>query len=126
MRVIGSLTVNLYKLIFKFIVYITYYRLIEEFMLLANILVAQHLKTHFPTTAMLRNHHPPDSAPMEKATNTLKVYGINIDTTSAGSIHKSKAQYCQGENCHRDIIINNILSKPMVVSKNNKIIFLNF
>lgn len=91
--------------------------LIEEFMLLANTMVAEHLKTHFPTTAMLRNHHRPDAAPMEKAVKLLKAHGIDIDFTSAGSIHKSKAAYCKGENSenpHWDIIINNILSKPMV------------
>lgn len=94
-------------------------RLIEEFMLLANTLVAEHLKTHFPTTAMLRNHRPPDSTSVEKTVKALKVYGIDIDFTSAGSIQKTKALYCKGENSensHRDIIINNILSKPMVVS----------
>ncbi|XP_001942877.1 DIS3-like exonuclease 2 [Acyrthosiphon pisum] len=91
--------------------------LIEEFMLLANTMVAEHLKTHFPTTAMLRNHHAPDVAPMEKVVKLLKTHDIDIDFTSAGSIHKSKAVYCQGENSknsHWDIIINNILSKPMV------------
>lgn len=92
-------------------------------MLLANTLVAEHLKTHFPTTAMLRNHRMPDSAPMEKAIKTLKTYGIDIDPTSAGSIHKSKALFCKGEESelnHWDIIINNILSKPMVVSIKKK------
>ncbi|XP_025193320.1 DIS3-like exonuclease 2 [Melanaphis sacchari] len=91
--------------------------LIEEFMLLANTMVAEHLKTHYPTTAMLRNHQAPDAAAMEKAVKLLKVHNIDIDYTSAGSIHKSKAAYCQGENSenpHWDIIISNILSKPMV------------
>lgn len=88
-------------------------------MLLANTLVAEHLKMHFPTTALLRNHQPPDPINMEKAVKTLKAYGIDIDTTSAGSIHKSKAIYCdKSNNRHHEIIINNILSKPMVVSKN--------
>lgn len=91
-------------------------------MLLANILVAQHLKTHFPTTAMLRNHRPPDLTPMEKAVKLLKAYDIDIDFTSAGSIHKSKILISKNKNSdehHWDIIINNILSKPMVVSKTN-------
>lgn len=107
----------------KIIFSIRNHRLIEEFMLLANTLVAEHLKTYFPTTAMLRNHRPPDSAPVEKAMKTLKAYGIDIDFTSAGSIQKSKAQYCQDGKCknhHWDIIINNILSKPMVVSRTNE------
>lgn len=91
--------------------------LIEEFMLLANTIVAEHLKTHFPTTAMLRNHHAPDIVSMEKAVRLLKAHNIDIDFTSAGSIHKSKAVYCKdegSENSHWGIIINNILSKPMV------------
>lgn len=107
----------------KLIVFSLNYRLIEEFMLLANTMVAEHLKTHFPTTAMLRNHQAPDVAPMEKAVKLLKTHDIDIDFTSAGSIHKSKAVYCQDENSknsHWDIIINNILSKPMVVSKKKK------
>jgi len=85
-------------------------------MLLANTLVAEHLKTHFPTTAMLRNHQPPDSKAMEKAAKVLKAYDINIDYTSAVSIHRSKVLYCQGEKSDFNLIINNILSKPMVVS----------
>lgn len=88
-------------------------------MLLANTLVARHLNTHFPTTAMLRNHQPPESTSMEKAAKLLKPYGINIDFSSAGSIHKSKLNFSRGENldnCHWDIVFNNILSKPMVVS----------
>lgn len=86
-------------------------------MLLANTLVAEHLKTHFPNTAMLRNHRPPDSSPMEKVAKMLNTYNIKIDYTSAGSIQKSKALYCDTEvsEC-RNIVINNILSKPMVVS----------
>lgn len=103
--------------LFKILIFFRY-RLIEEFMLLANTLVAEHLKTHFPTTAMLRNHAPPDPAPMEKAAKFLKAHGIEIDFTSAGSIQKSKALYCQSEESdhrHFDVIINNILSKPMVV-----------
>jgi len=88
-------------------------------MLLANTLVAEHLKTYFPNTAMLRHHQPPDSVPMEKAAKILRTHGVNIDFTSAGSIHKSKALYCEKETSntkHWDIIINNILAKPMVVS----------
>lgn len=88
-------------------------------MLLANTIVAEHLKTHFPTTAMLRNHQPPDSTPMERAAKVLKAYGINIDFSSAGSIHKSMIHYSQlkhSDNHHWDIVVNNILSKPMVVS----------
>ncbi|XP_025424900.1 DIS3-like exonuclease 2 isoform X2 [Sipha flava] len=91
--------------------------LIEEFMLLANMLVADHLRTVFPKTALLRNHQPPDSVQIEKIAKSLKVYDINIDFTSAGSIQKSKALYTQGgkpDDFLRDIIINNILSKPMV------------
>lgn len=95
-------------------------------MLLANTLVAEHLKTHFPTTAMLRNHRPPDSTPMEKAVRMLKAYGIDIDFTSAGSIHKSKTLFSKSKTSdeyHWDITINNILSKPMVVSKTLIIVY---
>lgn len=97
-------------------------------MLLANTLVADHLKTVFPKTALLRNHQPPESVQAERTAKLLKSYGINIDFTSAGTIQKSKALYDQGENAEdylKSIIINNILSKPMVVSKNKYVFFFN-
>lgn len=90
-------------------------------MLLANTMVADHLRTLFPKTALLRNHQPPDKVQAERIAKSLRACGINIDFTSAASIQKSKARYTQGrkpEDYARDIIINNILSKPMLVSKN--------
>jgi exoribonuclease R len=129
MRVIGQLVVNFFFFFINFsnlVIFIQYHRLIEEFMLLANMLVADHLRTVFPKTALLRNHQPPDSVQIEKIAKSLKVYDINIDFTSAGSIQKSKALYTQGgkpDDFLRDIIINNILSKPMVVSINNSTFF---
>lgn len=116
-----------FLLILKFLnIFIEYNRLIEEFMLLANILVADHLRTVFPKTAMLRKHQPPDSVQIEKIAKSLKHYGINIDFTSAGSIEKSKALYTEGgkpEDYLRKIVMNNILSKPMVVSINKSTFF---
>lgn len=60
-------------------------------MLLAKTLAANHFKTVFPKTALLRNHQPPESVQAEKIAKPLKAYGINIDFTSAGPIQKSKA-----------------------------------
>ncbi|XP_050432140.1 DIS3-like exonuclease 2 isoform X2 [Adelges cooleyi] len=89
--------------------------LIEEFMLLANTLVAEHLNKHFPTTALLRQHLAPEATSLEKLVKVLKIYGIDIDTASAGSIHKSIVSCCQNENWSKcEIVINNLLSKPMV------------
>lgn len=86
-------------------------------MLLANTLVAEHLNKHFPRTALLRSHQPPDTALIEKISRMLKNYDIEIETTSAGSIHKSMVSYYKNEKClDKDIVVSNLMSRPMVVS----------
>lgn len=94
------------------------YRLVEEFMLLANIFAANKIREAFPLTSLLR-HHP---APKEKALSTVVEYlekvGIHIDTSSAGQIYKSMMSY----NCNDEIgaarmtVIMHLLVKPMMVS----------
>jgi protein SSD1 len=63
--------------------------LVEEFMLLANISVAQHIAVHLPEQALLRRH----DAPIERRLNGFREraarLGIPVDTTSSGTMMKS-------------------------------------
>jgi len=64
-------------------------RLVEEFMLMANMAVAKKIHTMYPHHAMLRNHPTPKEVPLEKLCQELAFAGIKIETSSAGSLQKS-------------------------------------
>jgi DIS3-like exonuclease 2 len=65
-------------------------RLVEEFMLLANFLVAQRLITHASRRALLRNHGEPQ---MEKVGDLVAVVkaacGFEMDCSSSQALHAS-------------------------------------
>jgi len=64
--------------------------LVEEFMLLANISVAQKIQEAFPQTAVLRRHMPPPKANFEKLQDILlKRRGITLDVSSSGALAAS-------------------------------------
>jgi len=64
--------------------------LVEEFMLLANISVAQKIQEAFPQTAVLRRHMPPPKANFEKLQDILhKRRGIPLDVSSSGTLAAS-------------------------------------
>ncbi|XP_011314967.1 DIS3-like exonuclease 2 [Fopius arisanus] len=100
--------------------------LIEEFMLLANMTVANHLHKKFPKTALLRHHNPPKLHTLSKTLHPLKNLGVHLDTASAGTLHTSiskceqaieKGQaYTEEEfvaNC-RMMVINSLCAQSMV------------
>jgi exosome complex exonuclease DIS3/RRP44 len=64
--------------------------LVEEFMLLANISVAQKIQEAFPQTAVLRRHMPPPKTNFEKLQDILqKRRGITLDVSSSGALAAS-------------------------------------
>ncbi|KAF8526026.1 hypothetical protein BU17DRAFT_74382 [Hysterangium stoloniferum] len=64
--------------------------LVEEFMLLANISVAQKIYEAFPQTAVLRRHLPPPRTNFEKLQDILlKRKGLALDVTSSGALAAS-------------------------------------
>lgn len=64
--------------------------LVEEFMLLANISVAQKIQEAFPQTAVLRRHMPPPKTNFEKLQDILlKRRGISLDVSSSGALAAS-------------------------------------
>lgn len=61
-------------------------RLIEEFMLLANMSVAARIESSFPNSALLRRHAPPLSKKLDGVCEQLRHAGIDINPGSAGYI----------------------------------------
>ncbi|XP_077391765.1 DIS3-like exonuclease 2 [Festucalex cinctus] len=64
-------------------------KLVEEFMLLANIATAHHIYKHFPELALLRRHPPPKTKMVDELQELCEQLGIDIDLSSAGALHKS-------------------------------------
>lgn len=68
-------------------------KLIEEFMLLANIAVATKIQQSFPKLALLRCHPVPKESVLKQTLDSLRPYGIVIDPASSGSIQRSLNNY---------------------------------
>ena len=90
-------------------------RLIEEYMLLANYLVAQRLITHAGGLALLRRHPPPQKrgigAVVDAAQNVL---GFEIDTSDSKTIQDSLSRL--GRQCNDELVlqcITEMLTLPM-------------
>ncbi|XP_076381275.1 DIS3-like exonuclease 2 isoform X1 [Megalopta genalis] len=97
-------------------------RLIQEFMLLANMIVAKFLYEKIPETALLRNHRKPPMLLLKKMADVLQVFGIHLDIESSGSLHASVKRYGEllSENSdfkttmkYRMMVINNLCAKTM-------------
>ncbi|KAK3885314.1 hypothetical protein Pcinc_010457 [Petrolisthes cinctipes] len=90
-------------------------KLIEEFMLLANMAVAHKIKNSFPELAVLRRHPQPLENPLEATVRTLDAVGITLDISSAGALNKSIAKY-MGRDMYSEgrlQVITNLCSRPM-------------
>lgn len=71
--------------------------MVEEFMLLANVSVAEKIFSAFPLTACLRRHPPPDPDLFEPLQKSLKTIGFNLDILSSRALSDSLDKiYVQG------------------------------
>ena len=86
-------------------------KLIEEFMLLANMAVAHHIYTAYPETAMLRRHPKPHQKQLDDLLELCKSFGINFNCTSSKTIHESLAQFPLGSP-EREVLVN-LTMRPM-------------
>jgi protein SSD1 len=64
-------------------------KLVEEFMLLANIATAQYVAVHLPEQAMLRRHDAPIDRRLQAFINRAANSGYTMDGSSAGALMKS-------------------------------------
>ncbi|CAG8495533.1 4014_t:CDS:10, partial [Acaulospora colombiana] len=63
--------------------------LVEEFMLLANISVAEKIYSRFPKSALLRNHPSPFKEKLEELSRALGQFGLSIQHDSSKSLADS-------------------------------------
>ncbi|XP_066958453.1 DIS3-like exonuclease 2 isoform X9 [Macrobrachium rosenbergii] len=94
-------------------------RLIEEFMLLANIAVAHKIHNSYPGIAILRRHPPPLEKPMETLQSVLERMDICLDIKSAGALQRSLQLYIGDDkySLNRIQVIVSLCSKPMQNAK---------
>ncbi|KAM4772317.1 DIS3-like exonuclease 2 isoform 2-T2 [Rhinophrynus dorsalis] len=90
-------------------------KLVEEFMLLANMAVAHHIYQRFPGEALLRRHPPPQTKMLNDLIEFCDQLGLNLDFTSSGSLHKSlNEQFGTDEySSSRKEVLTNMCSRPM-------------
>ena len=86
-------------------------KLIEEFMLLANMAVAHHIYTAYPETALLRRHPKPHQKQLDDLLELCNSFGISFNCTSSKTIHESLAQFPLGSP-EREVLVN-LTMRPM-------------
>ncbi|XP_063382511.1 DIS3-like exonuclease 2 [Cydia fagiglandana] len=95
------------------------HQLIEEFMLLANMTVAERIYKDHPRLAFLRCHPPPSGYMMKQLAKALKPMGIDLEIDSAGSLQRSILPYVGAENEDRGraMVLSMLCAKPMARAK---------
>lgn len=66
--------------------------MVEEFMLLANVSVAEKILTSFPVSSVLRKHSSPKPQHISQLSKILKIYGFDLDYTSSKTLADSLDQ----------------------------------
>jgi len=88
------------------------YQIIEELMLLANELVAQHLTTH-GVPAVYRVHGPPDEEKLEKLAEACKSLGVALNIDDAKDPKKLSALLKKVARLPQAKVINMLLLRSM-------------
>ncbi|KAF5753110.1 putative mitotic control protein dis3 [Tripterygium wilfordii] len=64
-------------------------QMVEEFMLAANVSVAEKILKHFPLCSLLRRHPTPTKEMLEPLLRTAAAIGLNLDVTSSKALADS-------------------------------------
>ncbi|XP_056421507.1 DIS3-like exonuclease 2 isoform X2 [Hyla sarda] len=90
-------------------------KLVEEFMLLANMAAAHKIYRRFPELALLRRHPPPQTKLLNDLVEFCDQMGISLDFTNSGTLHKSlNDQFGADEySAARKEVLTNMCSRPM-------------
>ncbi|XP_061550801.1 DIS3-like exonuclease 2 isoform X1 [Phycodurus eques] len=90
-------------------------KLVEEFMLLANIATAHHIYKRFPELALLRRHPPPKAKMVDELQELCDQLGIDIDLSSAGALNKSLLSTLGNDeySIARKEVLTHMCSRPM-------------
>ncbi|CAF4908510.1 unnamed protein product [Pieris macdunnoughi] len=94
------------------------HQLIEEFMLLANMAVANKIYEDHPKLAFLRCHPEPSNYMLRQLAKALKPMGIDLEINSAGDLYKSLLPY-MGPNADKGkaTVLSMLCAKPMARAK---------
>ncbi|KAK6752619.1 hypothetical protein RB195_003811 [Necator americanus] len=94
-------------------------RLVEEFMLLANMAVARKIERHYRKTALLRLHPPPKAKILREAINLCNSIGFPINGTSSQQLSRSLATFRGNMQLLRSInqVLSMILMKAMELAR---------
>lgn len=91
-------------------------RLIEEFMLLANMTVASHLYTNSPDRIVLRNHREPIKRKLQSIKTLLEKLGVHLNIESAAALEASLRSYELKFDSVSDGIENIVHYRMMVIN----------
>lgn len=96
-------------------------RLIEEFMLLANMSVAKQIHETMPEIALVRSHKEPSNRILTQTREMLEKFGVILEIESSGALQACLTE-CESESrsnfaakC-RMLVINSLCAKAMTVS----------
>ncbi|XP_067851360.1 DIS3-like exonuclease 2 isoform X2 [Heptranchias perlo] len=90
-------------------------RLVEEFMLLANMAVAHNIYNSFPEQALLRLHPPPQTKMLDDLNEFCDQMGLDLDFSTAGTLHTSlnKTLGTDQYSAARREVLTHMCSRPM-------------
>ncbi|XP_021053746.1 DIS3-like exonuclease 2 isoform X1 [Mus pahari] len=90
-------------------------KLVEEFMLMANMAVAHKIFRTFPVQALLRRHPPPQTKMLSDLVEFCDQMGLPMDVSSAGALNKSLTKTFGDDkySLARKEVLTNMYSRPM-------------
>lgn len=90
-------------------------KLVEEFMLLANMAVAHKIYRTFPERALLRRHPPPQTKMLNDLVEFCDQMGLPMDFTSSGALNKSLTEIFGDDkySLARKEVLTSMCSRPM-------------
>lgn len=90
-------------------------KLVEEFMLLANMAVAHKIHRAFPEQALLRRHPPPQTRMLNDLEEFCDQMGLPMDISSASTINESLTKLFGDDkySLARKEVLTNMCSRPM-------------
>ncbi|XP_059507090.1 DIS3-like exonuclease 2 isoform X2 [Stegostoma tigrinum] len=94
-------------------------KLIEEFMLLANMAVAHIIYGLFCEQALLRRHPPPQTNMLDDLAAFFEELGLNIDLQTAGALHNTLNETVGNDqySAARKEVLTHMCSRPMQMAQ---------
>lgn len=88
--------------------------MVEEFMLLANITVAEHIANEFPECALLRRHPKPPSSNFDPLIKAAQNQGFEIKTETGLEFSKSLDECVKADNPYFNTMIRILATRCMM------------